>query len=111
AVSLAIEAREIAADRLRQPVEAVGEETFQIENVAHRISAVDSYKIDGYRRNQIASTQVASTTEDGDGLFLHAGLRQRLRDGNASRFTAAGHELSAAARLRALCRAALRLPL
>ncbi len=49
--------------------------------------------------------------EEANGLPLHAGLRQRLRDRDLAGFAAAGHELAAAAGLRALCRAAFRLAL
>ena len=47
----------------------------------------------------------------GDAGRLHAGLRQRLRDGGAAGRPADRAELAAARRLRALCRAALGLAL
>src|SRR5690606_28457716 len=47
--------------------------------------------------------------DQSDASRLHAGLRQRLRDRGAAGRTARRAELSAAHRVRALCRAALRL--
>ena len=67
---------------------------------------VDSYIFNGYVCNQLASNRGGSHVP-----FLHARLRQRLRNREPARRAAAGPELAAALRLRALCRAAFRLAL
>ncbi len=50
---LLVDAREIAADRVGQPVEPIGQKIFKFEDrAAHAGECLDSYKVNGYECNK-----------------------------------------------------------